>query len=94
LLANNISIGRNEIDIIAQYKNELIFIEVKTRTTSNPIEAITKQKEKYLLRAAEKYLYYNQAQLRYRKIKRIRFDVVGVVLDGFRATVIQYEDVI
>lgn len=36
-----------EIDIIAEYKNTLVFVEVKTRTTNDfgtPFEAITKSK--------------------------------------------------
>ncbi len=52
------SIG--EIDIIASIKNELVFVEVKTRTTLNfgdPIESIDIKKIKRIQRVGAEYKY-------------------------------------
>ena len=44
ILVKNFRCKQGEIDIIAKDKNELVFIEVKTRTNKkygNPIDAVT-----------------------------------------------------
>jgi putative endonuclease len=49
-----------EIDIIAQDKNELVFVEVKTKTDQNfglPEQELTYQKKKRLKRAIQNYLF-------------------------------------
>lgn len=70
LLKNNyIIIDRNyrcnfgEIDIIAHNKKELVFIEVKTRTSNKfgtGVEAINKAKQKHIYKTAQYYLYGNR----------------------------------
>lgn len=67
---------RYEVDIIALDKDFLVFVEVKTRSTSKfgfPDEAVDYQKEKMLIEAAEIYLekkdLYNE----------VRFDSISVV---------------
>ena len=65
-----------ELDIIAQYKNTTVFVEVKTRKTDNfgvPFEAITKTKFENLKKGAQFYLSEN-------KIKDYRIDVIGITL--------------
>ena len=65
-----------ELDIIAQYKNTTVFIEVKTRKTDHfgaPFEAITKTKFENLKKGAQFYLSEN-------KIKDYRIDVIGITL--------------
>ena len=52
--------NRAEIDIIAQHKNTIVFIEVKARKTTDAAwEAITPQQSMRLRRAAETYLIQN-----------------------------------
>lgn len=68
--------NRCEIDIIAQYKNKVIFVEVKTRKSNafgTPFEAITKQKYENMKLGAISYSIEN-------KIKDFRIDVVGITL--------------
>src|SRR5258708_39818809 len=51
-----------ETDIIAIYKDTLVFIEVKTRTSNEfgtPFEAITLWKLKCLIRSAQLYSQYH-----------------------------------
>ena len=65
-----------ELDIIAQYKNTTVFVEVKTRKTDHfgaPFEAITKTKFENLKKGAQFYLSEN-------KIKDYRIDVIGITL--------------
>ena len=65
-----------ELDIIAQYKNTTVFVEVKTRKTDHfgtPFEAITKTKFKNLKKGVQFYLSEN-------KIKDYRIDVIGITL--------------
>ena len=72
-----------EIDIIAKDKNELVFIEVKTRTNRNygePIDAITYYKKKHMLKSIQFYLYLRRLENNF-----IRIDVIEVYQrkDGF-----------
>jgi putative endonuclease len=52
----NIKYG--EIDIIAKQCNTIVFIEVKTRKNkfANPIEMVTKSKQKKIIQTAELYI--------------------------------------
>ena len=65
-----------ELDIIAQYKNTTVFVEVKTRKTDgfgSPLEAITKSKFSNILKGVQFYLSEN-------KVKDYRIDVIGITL--------------
>ena len=71
--------GKQEVDLIAWDGDSLVFVEVKTRSsdeTGAPERAVTPDKQKHLIRAAELYT-------RYTKINQeaVRFDVVAI-LDG------------
>ena len=68
-----------EVDIIADHKGTLCFIEVKTRFTDSfgsPLEAVTRSKQKKLARVAESYLKFKRMNGR-----KARFDVVAVALE-------------
>lgn len=68
--------GRAEIDIIAMYKDTLIFVEVKTRSYDyygKPEEFVTSRKEMLIAHAANEYM---------KKIKHewaIRFDIISIL---------------
>ena len=65
-----------EIDIIAQHKNKYIFVEVKTRQTTNfgsPFEAITKTKHENIKKGVLNYLSEHN-------YKSYRIDVIGITL--------------
>jgi len=67
-----------EIDVIAQYQNEIIFVEVKTRATTffgQPEEAVTLTKQKHLINGADFYIQEKEIDL------DARFDVVAIVLN-------------
>lgn len=84
IIERNFSCRQGEIDIIAKDKNELVFIEVKTRTNRNygePIDAITYYKKKHMLKSIQFYLYLRRLENNF-----IRIDVIEVYQrkDGFR----------
>lgn len=66
-----------EIDIIAQKKDLLIFIEVKTRSKNmtNALSSVSATKQKKLHKTAQVYLSKNQ---KYQEMFT-QFDVIGIV---------------
>mgnify|MGYP000000691801 FL=1 len=65
IMERNYSCYQGEIDIIAKdcKKNELVFIEVKTRTNKlygRPIDAIDKNKKRHIYNSCKYYLYKNR----------------------------------
>jgi putative endonuclease len=59
ILHRNWKSGKKEIDIIAENKDFIVFVEVKTRTDDylmHPRQAVTSEKQKSIIYAAEKYL--------------------------------------
>ncbi|MEA1964278.1 MAG: YraN family protein [Candidatus Aerophobetes bacterium] len=67
-----------EVDIVAKDKRTLVFVEVKTRTSTNfglPEEAISYRKRQHLSRIASFYLVYHKI-----KEANCRFDVVSVLM--------------
>ena len=78
IIEKNFYCKHGEIDIIAENKNELVFIEVKTRSNINfgtPSEAVDYKKQKRIYTSAKYLLYKN-------KIPEIpiRFDVIEVYI--------------
>jgi putative endonuclease len=79
ILAKNFRNRFGEIDIIAQDKNELIFVEVKTRTSDSygtPEEAVNANKLKKIMMVASEFM-------REQSLEDVqpRFEVVSIV-DG------------
>jgi len=68
---------QKEIDIIAMDKDTLVFVEVKTRSYDifgSPIDAINREKQKYIIEAANAYIEKNNIE------NEVRFDIVTVML--------------
>ena len=84
LLATNWRFQRAEIDIIAETEEVLVVVEVKTRTSliyENPKEAVTKTKQKQLVKAADAYLQEHAID------KECRFDIVSVIINKDEPTI-------
>lgn len=78
IIVRNFRCKQGEIDIIAKEKNEIIFIEVKTRTNIKfgyPAEAVNKLKQNHIHKAIQYYLYKNNVT-----DYNIRIDVVEIYL--------------
>ena len=78
IIERNFRCKNGEIDIIAIDidKNELVFIEVKTRVTTKfgrPVEAVNFIKQDHILKSAKYYIYKNNI-----KNTPIRFDVIEI----------------
>jgi len=79
ILFRNWKWGRNEIDIIAEKKDVVIFAEVKTRNDDfqmHPLTAVNKEKQRSLIRAADGYIR------KFKIDKDSRFDVITVIKKG------------
>ncbi|MDE5548747.1 MAG: YraN family protein [Clostridia bacterium] len=77
ILERNFSNRTGEIDIIAQDGKYIVFVEVKTRENTQfgmPIESVTIQKARKIIRTAECYLLYKKKQN-----SLCRFDVIEVL---------------
>ena len=78
ILERNFKCKQGEIDIIAIDKDEIVFIEVKTRTNKKfgvPIEAVDRTKQKHLVKAAKYYIYKRHLENDF-----IRIDVIEVYI--------------
>ena len=79
-----------EIDIVADDHGTVVFVEVKTKTDSSfsdPVESVTKQKQRRLVSMAEQYV----AQYGLDNTP-CRFDVVTVDTSVAPPRIIHYED--
>ena len=59
ILEKNVRTPYGEIDLIAEFNGDLVFVEVKTRSSSiygNPEEAVTAGKLSHMIDSAESYL--------------------------------------
>lgn len=77
IIERNFKCKYGEIDIIAKKGKEIIFIEVKTRTSNKygePIEAVNYEKQKHILNSASYYIFINGLN-----DYEIRFDIIEVL---------------
>ena len=80
ILARNLTVGRREIDILAECREALVFVEVKTRTYSERTQqrfgraclSVDADKRRNLLAAARAYIAKHPTK------KPLRFDVIEV----------------
>ncbi len=80
-----------EIDIIAEDKKNLVFIEVKTRSSLNfghPLEAINNRKMAQINSVAMAYINQNSDK----KYKGYRFDAIAVILSK-NPEITHYKDI-
>lgn len=80
IITRNYRAGKSEIDIIAEDRKNIVFVEVKTRTAKKdslygrPSDAVNRAKREYIIRGAREFLR------RYGKNDRrpARFDVIEI----------------
>ena len=80
IVEHNWRMGHLEVDLIAENKNEIVFIEVKARTTSYgnilPEEYVDETKRRRMIAAANAYIKHNKIE------KSPRFDIIGIIVDA------------
>lgn len=89
IIQRNWRYAKDEIDIIAETEDFIVFVEVKTRSTrffGEPEESVTDQKEKFVIRAADEYI--NQKEID----KEARFDIISIIIDGNKQSIRHIED--
>ncbi|MDA0692186.1 MAG: YraN family protein [Nitrospinae bacterium] len=92
ILKKNFSVSIGEIDLIAEHKDVLVFIEVKSRTDhsfGHPSMAVTRAKQKKIVQTAQVFLMKHPI-----KGRQVRFDVVSILPgkedpDSLRVEVLQ-----
>lgn len=80
ILERNFECRQGEIDIIAIEKEEIVFIEVKTRTNQKygkPIDAVNQTKQKHLIKSVQYYIYNRHLEDEF-----IRIDVIEIYMYG------------
>jgi putative endonuclease len=89
VLERNYRTPVGEIDIIAQSRSHIIFVEVKTRrgiAFGTPQEAVGIRKQQQIIRTAQWYLQQKKTKL------QPRFDVVAILCQSDGAPQITYLD--
>lgn len=83
--------GRNEIDLIAESKDMLVFAEVKTRSSylwGMPEAFLTEAQTKRLVETANNYIDIYSIK------KQVRFDVFSIVVENTDYILKHFEDAI
>ena len=89
ILKRNWKAGKLEIDIIAENKDFIVFVEVKTRSEDyqmDPVTAVNREKQRSMILAANNYLQWNSID------KESRFDVIIVIKKGDEHQINHIED--
>ena len=89
VLERNWQYGHLEIDIIDEHDNMIIFIEVKSRSGTyfeQPYQAVTKKKQKFIIKAANAYIEKFEIDL------EARFDIISLVKKNGRFETDHIED--
>ena len=76
ILVRNFRYLKAEVDIIAEFENQIVVVEVKARHTDaflEPQEAVNKKKIKLLISATNYYIEENNID------KEVRFDIISVL---------------
>jgi len=94
IIGLNLKIGCKEVDIIARDRETLVFVEVKTRLSSQyglAEDAFEGRKFQHLKAALEFYVYKNNCDA-----DLVRLDLVAIDVDKFKkiAKISHYKDII
>ena len=80
VLEHNWRMGHLEVDLIAENKKEIVFAEVKARTTMygdiRPEEYVDENKKRRMIAAGNAYVKQHKSD------KSLRFDIIGLVVDS------------
>ena len=85
----NWRMGHLEVDVIADNGQELVFVEVKTRSSEEygkPEESVNLKKEMDLITSADVYLDSLELEV------PVRFDIVSIILNDQGSSLTHFED--
>ena len=78
ILETNWRYKKDELDIIAMQGDELVIVEVKTRSTDyfgDPEESVDEAKMQRMVRAAEEYIEQNLLE------NECRYDIISIIIN-------------
>ena len=84
LMDRNIRFKRWEVDLVLLDGEELVIVEVKARCTAQigePWRAVTKSKQRQIIKVADRYVKDNQID------RNVRFDIVSIVHNQFQTSI-------
>lgn len=80
VIEHNWRMGHLEVDLIAENRHEIVFAEVKARTSTFgnklPEEYVDENKKRRMIAAANAYIKYSKTD------KAPRFDIIGILVDA------------
>ena len=80
VIEHNWRMGHLEVDLIAESRKEIVFAEVKARTTTfgdkTPEEYVDENKKRRMIAAANAYIKLHRIE------KTPRFDIIGILVDA------------
>ena len=89
ILEQNWRYKKAEIDIIAQKKEILVAVEVKTRSSDlfgDPQDFVDKKKIGLMVKAIDKYVRDRRLNV------QVRFDVIGILLNSRNSKILHLKD--
>ncbi len=88
ILDRNFTSGNVELDIVCRHRDEIVFVEVKTRYNAiiEPEKAVGKAKQRNMALAAGGYL------ARKKIVSNIRFDIIAINIFNGKVDIAHFED--
>ena len=89
IVERNYRFDKAEVDIIAQQKDLLAIVEVKTRSSTdfgNPQDFVKPKQIKNLVKAVDEYVNVNNLDV------EVRFDIIAIVKNGKQFDIEHLED--
>ena len=89
ILRKNYRYLKHEVDVIAEYKNELIAVEVKTRSTAffgTPQEFVKPAQIKSIVTAINAFIEKEDINL------EVRFDIIAIIITDKKLEITHIED--
>lgn len=89
ILETNWVHGKDEIDIIAENDDYLVFVEVKTRSSNyfgEPQVFVNRQKQRMMIHAANAYIEKTDSD------KEVRFDIIAVTVSREKTRIDHVDD--
>ena len=87
----NIRFKRWEVDLVLLDGEELVIVEVKARCTAQigePWRAVTKSKQRQIIKVADRYVQDNQM------VRNVRVDIVSIVHNQFQTSIEHIPDAV
>jgi len=89
LRERNYRYKRSEIDLIVEKNNWLVFVEVKTRSSTKfgyPEEFVNEKKTEKIMEGADEYIHVNKWN------GNVRYDIVAIILIRDEPEIVHFED--